>query len=65
MDDKEYNKTLKFYPKKEIRVKTFQVRNGYAIVVNDILRIENIGDKMNSFSFYMNDRLRYEKIKSK
>lgn len=61
----EYNKTLKFYPKKEIKVKTFQVRNGYAIVVNDILRIENIGDKMNSFSFYMNDRLRYEKVKSK
>ena len=61
----EYNKTLKFYPKKEIKVKTFQVRNGYAIVVNDILRIENIGTKMNSFSFYMNDRLRYEKVKSK
>ena len=61
----EYNKTLKFYPKKEIKVKTFQVRNGYAIVVNDILRIENIGNKMNSFSFYMNDRLRYEKVKSK
>ena len=61
----EYNKTLKFYPKKEIKVKTFQVRSGYAIVVNDILRIENIGTKMNSFSFYMNDKLRYEKIKSK
>ena len=61
----EYNKTLKFYPKKEIKVKTFQVRNGYAIVVNDILRIENIGTKMNSFSFYMNDKLRYEKVKSK
>lgn len=61
----EYNKTLKFYPKKEIKVKTFQVRSGYAIVVNDILRIENIGNKMNSFSFYMNDRLRYEKVKSK
>ena len=61
----EYNKTLKFYPKKEIKVKTFQVRSGYAILVNDILRIENIGSKMNSFSFYMNDRLRYEKVKSK
>lgn len=61
----EYNKTLKFYPKKEIKVKTFQVRSGYAIVVNDILRIENIGTKMNSFSFYMNDKLRYEKVKSK
>ena len=61
----DYNKVVKFYPKKEIKVKTFQTRSGYAIVVNDILRIENIGNKLNSFSFYMNDKLRYEKIKSK
>ena len=61
----DYQKTVKLYPKKEIRVKTFQTRSNYAIVVNDILRIENIGDKHNSISFYMNDKLRYEKIKSK
>ena len=61
----DYSKVTKLYPKKEIRVKTFQTRSGYAIVVNDILRIENIGTKLNSFSFYMNDKLRYEKVKSK
>lgn len=61
----DYSKVVKFYPKKEIKVKTFQVRSNYAVVVNDILRIENIGDKSNSFSFYMNDKLRYEKVKSK
>lgn len=61
----EYNKISKLYPKKEIKVKTFQIRKDYAIVINDILRIENLGPKMNSFSFYMNDKLRYEKIKSK
>ena len=61
----DYSKVVKLYPKKELKVKTFQVRNGYAIVVNDILRIENIGEKSNSFSFYMNDSLRYEKVKSK
>ena len=61
----DYNKVVKFYPKKEIKVKTFQTRSGYAVVVNDILRIENVGNKSNSFSFYMNDRLRYEKVKSK
>lgn len=61
----DYSKVIKLYPKKELKVKTFQVRNGYAIVVNDILRIENISDKSNSFSFYMNDKLRYEKVKSK
>ena len=61
----DYSKVVKLYPKKELKVKTFQVRNGYAIVVNDILRIENIAEKYNSFSFYMNDSLRYEKVKSK
>ena len=61
----DYNKVVKLYPKKEIKVKTFQTRSGYAIVVNDILRVENVGTKSNSFSFYMNDRLRYEKVKSK
>lgn len=60
----DYNKTIKLYPKKEIRVKTFQIRNGYSIVINDILRIDNLS-KCNSFSFYMSDKLRYEKVKLK
>lgn len=60
----DYNKTIKLYPKKEIRVKTFQIRGGYSIVINDILRIDNLG-KCNSFSFYMSDKLRYEKVKLK
>lgn len=61
----DYKKTVKLYPKKEIKVKTFQTRSNYAVVINDILRIENIYTKLNSFSFYMNDKLRYEKVKSK
>ncbi len=61
----EYNKTLKYYPKKEIKVKTFQVRSTYSVIVNDFLRIENIFEKSNSFSFYMNDKLRYEKLSNK
>ena len=60
----DYNKTIKLYPKKEIKVKTFQIRNGYSIVINDIFRIDNLG-RLNSFSFYMNDKLRYEKVKFK
>ena len=61
----EFNKIIKYYPKKEIKVKTFQVKPGYSVVVNDILRIENISDKSNSLSFYMNDKLRYEKLNNK
>ena len=61
----EYNKVSKLYPQKEIKVKTIQVKKDYAVVVNDLLRIENIGNKNNSFTFYMNDKLRYEKINIK
>ena len=39
--------------------------NDSSIIINDILRIENSTGKLNSFSFYMNDKLRYEKLKSK
>lgn len=61
----DYNKISKLYPKKEIKVKTFQTRSTFSVVINDILRIENTGSKLNSFSFYMTDKLRYEKIKAK
>lgn len=61
----DYNKVIKLYPKKELKVKTFQVRSNYSIVINDILRIENTYNKSNSFSFYMSDKLRYEKVNSK
>lgn len=61
----DYNKVIKLYPKKELKVKTFQVRSNYSIVINDILRIENTDTKSNSFSFYMSDKLRYEKVKDK
>ena len=33
----DFGKISKYYPKKEISVKTFQLRSGYAIVVNNIL----------------------------
>lgn len=61
----DYNKVIKLYPKKELKVKTFQVRSNYSIIINDILRIENTYNKSNSFSFYMSDKLRYEKVKDK
>ena len=61
----EYNKIIKYYPKKELKVKTFQIKPNYSIVINDILRIENTSNKSNSISFYMNDRLRYEKLNNK
>ena len=61
----EYKKIRNLYPKKSIRVKNYQVLNNYSVTINDILRIENVSNKLNSFSFYMSDKLRYEKLKAK
>ena len=61
----EYKKIRNLYPKKSIKVKTFQMFNDSSIIINDFLRIENVSGKLNSFSFYMSDKLRYEKLKSK
>lgn len=51
-------------PKKEIKVKIYQIKSGNSIIVNDLVRIDYIEGHINSFSFYMNDNLNYKKSKS-
>lgn len=54
---------VKITPKKEIKVKTFQIRPGFSVIVDNILRIDYEKGKLNSFSFYMNNNLDFKKIK--
>ncbi len=54
---------VKISPKKEIKVKTFQIKPGFSILVNNILRIDYEKGKSNSFSFYMSNNLSFQKIK--
>lgn len=56
---------IKLMPKKEIKVKTYQIKPDESIIVDNILRIDHIGNKTNSFSFYMNNNLPFERIKIK
>ena len=58
------SKLLKILPKKELKVKTIQVRDGDSILVEDILRIDYKGE-INSLNFYMNNKLQYKKFKTK
>lgn len=58
------SKLLKILPKKELKVKTIQVKNGDSLIVDDILRIDYEGDD-NSLNFYMNNKLQYKKFKTK
>ncbi len=59
------NEVLKIIPKKEIKVKTYQIKPNESVIVDNILRIDHLGDKTNSFSFYMNNNLNFERIKIK
>lgn len=54
---------VKITPKKEIKVKTFQIKPGFSILIENILRIDYEKGKINSFSFYMNNNLNFKKIK--
>ncbi len=50
-------------PKKEIKVKTLQIKPGFCVIVENLLRIDYEKGKTNSFSFYMNNNLNFDKIK--
>lgn len=56
---------LNITPKKELKVKTFQMLSGYSIIVDNILRIDYNEGELNSFNFYMNNNLSFKKIKIK
>jgi ribosome biogenesis GTPase A len=59
-----YKDISKITPKKEIKVKTFQMKEGQCVIVSDILRVEYLKGKPNSFSFYMNNNLNFERVKT-
>lgn len=55
---------FRIIPKKEIKVKTYQIRKNESIIVDNLLRIDHLGEKTNSFSFYLNNNLHFERIKN-
>lgn len=59
------NTLKKISPRKEIKPKTYQVRKGQSILVDDLLRIDYTSGEKNSFTFYMSNDLKIRKIASK
>lgn len=57
------NEVLKIIPRKEIKVKTYQIKENQTIIIDNILRIDYLSKKSNSFSFYMNNNLNYKRMK--
>ena len=52
-------------PKKEIKPKTFQLRKGQSVIVDNFFRIDYVEGERNSFTFYMSNDLKIRRISSK
>ena len=53
----------KLLPKKEIKVKTVQIKSGTSIIIDNILRIDYVEGGLNSFNFYISNNLKLDKAK--
>lgn len=51
--------------KKEIKPRTYQVKNGFSLIIDDILRIDYLSDIKNSFTFFISNDVDIKKLTSK
>lgn len=55
------SKIKKINPKKEIKPKTYQVRAGQCIVIDDLFRVDYVEGERNSFTFFVSNDLKVKK----
>lgn len=55
----------KISPKKEIKPKTYQLKEGESLLIDDIVRIEYVEGEKNSFTVFMSNDLDIKRINSK
>lgn len=60
IDLKEYKK---FFPKKEIKPKIYELKPGFMIILENFMRIENNTDEQTTLIFYLENNLNYKKMK--
>lgn len=56
-------KYINLVPKKEIKPKIYNLRPGFTIIIENIIRIENNTDANISLIFYLKNELKYKKMK--
>lgn len=57
------NELLKIItPKKEIKTKTYQLRRGQSIIIGDLVRIDYVDGKKNSFTLYISNDIKTKRI---
>ncbi len=59
------NELKKINPKKEIKPKTFQLKKGQSIIVDNFFRIDYVEGERNSFTFYVSNDLKVKRISTK
>lgn len=52
----------RIHPKKEMRPKTFQIKSGQCLIIDDFARIDYVEGEKNSFTFYMSNQLKIKKM---
>ena len=51
-------------PKKEIKPKTYQLKEGQGIIINDLVRIDYVEGEKNSFTVFVSNELKVSRINS-
>ena len=54
----------KIIPRKEIKPKTYQIKAGQSLLINELIRIDYIEGSKNSFTFFMSNDLKIKKFNS-
>ena len=54
--------TKKISPKKEIKPKTFQLRRGQSIIIEDLIRIDYVEGEKNSFTIFVSNDLDIKRL---
>lgn len=52
-------------PKKEIKPKTYQIKSGQALIIDDTIRIDYLKGEKNSFTVFMSNELKVKRINGK
>ena len=58
----EHDLLKKLNPKKEIKPRTYQIRRGQSLIINDLVRIDYVEGERNSFTLYMSNNLKVKKV---
>ena len=57
-----FHKIKKINPRLEVKPRTFQLRDAEAVIVDELLRVENFSHEKNSLTFYVSNEIEVDRI---